>query len=325
MSIISRAISRPRPIWLTVLISLVLLLIPFGAALADGLLDAFLRQGMWRFFLMAPIVIGYILVVAQWLAKSDSDLLKAFRPLMLVEDDVFEQLAREAVHIHPVGEGIALLLGAMIGLAISLPWLKWMSTFWLSLYMPVSLCLMWSILAWVIYYSLASTKLVTAIHRQPLKVDILDPKPFEPMGRYSLTVSLVFIGGIALGFIFGLDVKNILAWQSWVINLPLMCVPVVVFFLNMRETHHLLVVEKKWQLQQVSKKIHLVGQVIQSKIAREESLGDVGTEFTALVVYEARLRAASTWPYNTAMLRTLFLTIFVPLLVRGFSVVLFGQ
>jgi hypothetical protein len=48
-------------------------------------------------------------------------------------------------------------------------------------------------------------------------------------------------------------------------------------------------------------------------------------EFTALAAYEARLRAAPTWPYNTAMLRTLGLTIFVPLVVRGLSLLLFGQ
>jgi hypothetical protein len=274
---------------------------------------------------MAPVVISYILIVSHWMAKSDSDLLKAFRPLVLIEDEAFDRLARDASRIHPAGEGIALLLGALIGLGMSLPWLKSMDTFWLRLYVPISLSMMWGILAWVIYYSMASTKLVTALHRQPLKVDILDTKPFEPMGRYSLVISLVFVGGIALGIVFGLDVKNIFAWQSWVINLPLLCVPVIVFFLNMRETHRLLAAEKKRQLQAVTKKIRLVSQVMQSNITREESLGDTAIEFTALVAYEARLRTASTWPYNTGMLRTLFFTLLLPLVVRGLSALLFGN
>jgi hypothetical protein len=163
------------------------------------------------------------------------------------------------------------------------------------------------------------------LHRQPLKVDILDTKPFEPMGRYSLIISLVFIGGIALGFIFSVDVKSVLAWQSWAVYLPLICVPLIVFFLNMRATHRLLASEKKRQLQAVTQKIRLISQGMQSKLTREEALGDTAMEFTALVAYEARLRTASTWPYNTGMLRTLFFTLLLPLFVRGLSAILFGQ
>lgn len=323
MSIFNRIIARPRSIWLTIFISLILLLVPFAAALADGLWDELFSQGNWRPFFTAPIVIIYILVVSQWLARSDSDLLKAFRPLVLIDDETFDRLAREASRIHPGGEGIALLAGALIGLGISLPWMKWMITFWLRLYIPVSLCLMWSMLVWVIYDSIASTKLVTVLHRQPLKVDILDTKPFEPMGRYSLIISLVFVGGVALGMIFGLDVKNIFAWQSWVINLPLLCIPVIIFFLNMRTTHRLLAGEKKRQLQVITQEIRIVSHTMQSKIARGETLGETAIEFTAMIAYETRLRATSTWPYNTGMLRTLFFTLLLPLVVRGLSALLF--
>ena len=37
-------------------------------------------------------------------------------------------------------------------------------------------------------------------------------------------------------------------------------------------------------------------------------------EITALVVYEKRLQAARTWPYNVIILRTLFFSVFIPLL-----------
>ena len=35
-------------------------------------------------------------------------------------------------------------------------------------------------------------------------------------------------------------------------------------------------------------------------------------DISALIAYEERLQAARTWPYNTAMLRTLFFSIIVP-------------
>ena len=42
------------------------------------------------------------------------------------------------------------------------------------------------------------------------------------------------------------------------------------------------------------------------------SAGTLGAEINALVAYETRLQAASTWPYDTAMLRTLFFSVIFP-------------
>jgi hypothetical protein len=325
MSLFERIIARPRSLWLTIIISLLILTTPLAIIALDGMWEAIFSLGNWRPLFMAPAVIVYILLVSQRMAKGDSDLVKAFRPLLLIDDETFEQLAHKVKHISKVGETVALFIGVLLGLGISLTWLTWTTTFWLRIYVPVSLGLMWGILCWLIYYSFASTKLVTALHRQPLKVDILDTKPFEPVGRNSLVASLVFIGGIALGMFFSLDVKNILAWESWAINVPLLCVPVIVFFLNMRHTHRLLAAEKKRELGVVGQKILRLSALLRRRLAQEESLGEIAGEYSALIAYEARLRAASTWPYNTAMLRTLFFTILVPLLVRGASALLFGQ
>ena len=38
----------------------------------------------------------------------------------------------------------------------------------------------------------------------------------------------------------------------------------------------------------------------------------MGSEINALVAYEERLKATSTWPYDTAMLRTLFFSVIIP-------------
>ena len=46
----------------------------------------------------------------------------------------------------------------------------------------------------------------------------------------------------------------------------------------------------------------------------------MAAEYSALVAYEARVRTAQTWPYNTSMLRTLSIS----LLMRAISSVLFG-
>jgi amino acid transporter len=325
MSRFGRFIAGPRPLWATILISLLLVLSPFGVVALDGLWDSFLGQGRWRPMLLAPVVIVYILVVSQWMNRSNAVMLAAFRPLVRIDDDGFDHLTREASRLHPAGEWIALVVGVLLGFGLSLTWQLGTNFIWLKVYVPVSLCLMYGLLAWIIYSSIASTRLVAALHRQPLKIDIWDIKPFESMGRHSLVNSLVFVGGITLGVIFGLDAENIRYWPTWVIYLLLMAVPVVLFFLNMRPTHRLLKSEKDRHLSAVSQKIRLASREMQSRIVRDESLGETSAEYTALVAYEARLRAISTWPYNPPMLRTLFLTILAPLVVRGLSILFFGQ
>lgn len=325
MSLIERLITRPRPLWQTICISLLLLLAPLGAISADGMWDSVLLWGNLRLYFVAPVVIVYILFVSQWMSKSDSNLTKAFRPLLLIDDDGFDALVHKAASLKPKHQLLALMGGLLIGVWISLPWVRATQTFWLRLYVPVSLCLMWGLLAWIIYSSMAGTKLIRVLHQQPFRVDILDIKPFEPMGRYSLVNSLVFVGGIILGLLFGLDMENILSWQNWLVYLPLMCVPVVIFFLNMQPTHRLLANEKKRELASVTHEIQRVGAVLRAHIARGESMGESAGEYSALLAVEARLRVASTWPYNTGMLRTLFVSILGPLLVQEILILLFNQ
>jgi hypothetical protein len=43
-----------------------------------------------------------------------------------------------------------------------------------------------------------------------------------------------------------------------------------------------------------------------------QDAGMLGAEINALVAFEERLLAASTWPYDTAMLRTLLFSVIIP-------------
>jgi len=305
-------------------VSLFLILVPLGATHLDGAWDVVLAQGFWRPLLVPSVVIVYILAAAQMMTQSEAHMLKAFRPLVLVSDDDFDRLVREASRISPSGEVIAFGAGAIFGFWAGGYWLVVANTIWLRLYGPVSQSLMMGLLGWTIYYSIASTRLNAALHRQPLQIDILDTKPFEPMGRNSLVAALVFVGGITLGVVFGLDVEHVFSWQAWLFYLPLAPLPVLVFFLSMRDTHHVLAAEKNRELQVVAQKIQHAGREMRTRIAEHESLGTIAGEFTALVAYEERLQAASTWPSNIGMLRTLFFTILVPLVGRVLSDILFG-
>jgi len=48
------------------------------------------------------------------------------------------------------------------------------------------------------------------------------------------------------------------------------------------------------------------------ELEKGESAAESAQRVSALTAYEARLLQARTWPYNTAMLRAVFVSILVP-------------
>jgi hypothetical protein len=171
---------------------------------------------------------------------------------------------------------------------------------------------MFGLLGWTIYVLMASTRLTAALHRPPLCIDIFDTSPFEPIGRQSLLSALVFVGGIVLGMIFGVGQGSIFAWQTWFMIFVLALVPVFVFFLNMRPTHRALAAEKGRELEAVGRNIRKACRTLMERVAADESTGSLGAEINALMAYEERLRTARTWPYDTAMARTLLFSVVIP-------------
>ena len=323
MSIYSRYIARPRPMWIILVVSMLLLLSPVGAVSLDGNLNSLFTQGQWRPVFLSPIVIIYILIVSQLMAKTDTRMLEGFRPVLKINDEIFNRLVIDSSRIHPILEIGALLVGVVIGIPMGLSWT--IETSWLRIYIIASLSSMYGLLFWTIICLIAGTKLISMLHQQPMDVNILDIRPFEPVGRHSLISALVFVGGVVLAMLFGLDLNNIMLWQTWAFILPLLAVPVLIFFLNMRHTHRILLNEKKRQLTLLAHEIHKASHRIQAYLAQGGNLEDASSGYASLVMYEARIRTASTWPYNIGMIRTLFISILLPLFIKGISFILFGE
>jgi hypothetical protein len=311
-SLFDKLISRQRHPLITAAIGLLLTLPSIGAAWLDGVVDDFFSQGHWRLLLLPPTVIVYILIVAPILTRVETSVIQAFRPLVLKDDDSFDRLVSEASRVNPLGEVIAFSVGAVLGLWIGQTWLSGEDVFWLKLSLPLCASLMFGLLGSAIYSTMASTGLTAELHRQPLRVDIFNTKPFAPIGRQSLSIALVFVAGIALSMVFGFDQESFFDWRNWLIIVFLALVPVLVFFLNMRDTHRVLAAEKKRELEAVQRNILLACRTLMQRMAANESTGTLAAEINALVAYEARLLAARTWPYDTAMLRTLFFSVIFP-------------
>ena len=311
-SIWIRLIGRRRPSWITLVIGLLLILAPLVAAHFDGLLTDLFSQGHWRLMLGPAMVIVYILVVAPFVEQAEAGVIDAFRPLVLIDDEAFDQLIVEASRVNPIAEGVAFGLGAVLGVWIGQSWVLDSDAFWLRLVLTPSIGLMFGLLVWTIFVALTGTRLNAALHRQPLRVDIFDTKPFWPVGRQSLIIALVFVGGIVLGMLFSFVEDSMLDWRNWILYSLLALVAILIFFLNMRPTHSVLAAEKKKELGAVQERILLACRALMARIEAEEDTGTQGADINALVAYEKRIQETSTWPYDTAMLRTLFFSVIFP-------------
>lgn len=173
---------------------------------------------------------------------------------------------------------------------------------------------MFGVIGWTIYVSFVGTRFTGAILRLPLRIEPLDTTPFEAIGRQSLLLALVFVGRITISLLSSVnDLGVIRDWRFWVLYFPIVSVPVIIFFLNMRPTHAVLAA-KNQELNAVRDQIISTGKALMEHLANGQDAAQPAQLTDALLAYEDRLKEARTWRYNTAMLRTLFISVLVPVI-----------
>jgi hypothetical protein len=315
-TLFDRTFGTSRPLYVKLLVGLVLLGLPFVAATLDGVLREFVSSGTWRMFILPPTIILYIWLLAPIMTRVSLEVVESLRPVVDLDEQSFDRLVAEASFINPRKEGMAFAVGFLLGILSAIASGLDAEVMWLSAYILVSNSLMYGLLAWIIYGSVASTRVHAELHQQKLHFDILDASPFNAIGRQSLLLAVVFVGGITLSFLLAFQPENVVAPEFWLVYLVLIVATVLIFFLNMLPTHRALSMEKDRQLSNVQAHFRRASRSLMERMENDLTSGDRGdlaAEINALAAYEARLQAARTWPYNTTMLRTLFFSVLLPL------------
>jgi hypothetical protein len=313
-SLFDRVISRPRFRWGPLIVALLILLAAFAAAALDKRLPDLVTSDRWRAVLLTPALILYIVLVSRAMARMEDGVVRAFRSLLPLDDEGFNRLLAGSSRIRPRDEILAFAAGVILGLVIAMlgspqP-TSWLGTYWLA-----SSCLMYGLLAWTIYASFVGTRLTTALLRQPLHIGPFDAPAFHAVGMQSLVLSLVFVGAIMLSLLFPASQPATL-WNLgvWLPYLPIVALVVTVFFLNMLPTHRVLSRAKEEAMKRARQQIQRAGQEILLRMEADQETGSLAAEISALAAYQQRLDTARTWPYNTAMLRSLFFSVLAPII-----------
>ncbi len=311
-SLFDHWISRPKRPWIGVIVAILLLVAPFLVAWVEGHMPWLIATGRWRSMLVSPTIIIYVLAVSPRQAALEAQVFDSLLPLLVDEHAGLSRLAKQAGGMSVAREVAAFCVGAALAVTMSSQGLRNEFT-WLELVLVVEQALMYGLLGVVIYGSLASTRVTSALLGLDLKIDPLDVSPFVAIGRQSLWMALIFVGGITLSLLFiGMQPGYLLLWEFWVVYGPLIVVPVIVFFLNMAPTHRRLQAARDAELKRVGALIRQECSAMVRQLEGGEEPSGAEQRITALTAYEARLQQARTLPYNTAMLRTVFVSVLIP-------------
>ena len=312
-SLFDRLIIRLYRTRLLIPLCLFLILLPIVLAFVDGQLRQFFSTDLWRALLIQPAIIIYILLIPLFFQRIRERVIAGLRLVVQLADEEFKQLVVEKSRVDPRGELIAVSIGALVGWFLKSGWAITLDAPWIQAYQTISTVLMYSAIAWSIHGAVASTRLNRALLRQPLEVDIFDIRPFEPIGRESVLISLTFIIGATLGMIFSITRQFVLTFESFVFYVFFAAVAILVFFLNMRDTHRVLADTKERELDLAQKHISQAYQVLKHKAQDGEAVQAIAAEMNVWIACKERLNKTRTWPYNTEMIRNLLISTLMPI------------
>ena len=307
-------LSLPRK-WTLLTIGVLLVFLPLGIAYLEGVADRILTDGIWRNLFIQPVLIVYVLILAQPLQHTREGVAKALRSIVLLDDDSFHSLVKQACRLNAVGELIGFGLGVVFIFILGGRFEVYENAVWVSMYIYSFSILMWGMIGWFTYGAFSVTRLTRKLLQQPLGLNIFNPKPFEPVGRQSLVLSLTFIGGITISLIFSFDPSTTFRISTWIIYGCLLLVTVLVFYFNMHDTHRILTDAKADIRESVDRSLAISLYKLQELSSSDEDTHLIATEINAWAIFKQQVKETRVWPYNTEMLQTLFVSVLIPLII----------
>jgi hypothetical protein len=299
-------------------VAAVLLLLLILATFLDGAINDLSTWRFWQNNLEGPVVIIYILVVHVFMWRLRERAIQVFRPLLLLDEDDFNRLAAKTSAPNRRREWTSVLIGVGFVVVLGQPWnLGWGSgELWWSVYLVITGSLMNGLLAWLIYDTLTGVFRINRLSRRDLKLDIFNTELLTPIARWSLGISLAFVGGISLSLVFGTQ-ESLLRWQSITMYVILVCVTGLIFFLSMWSTHGAMARVKRRELQLVQQHLRVASSKLKERAAdgRLGRMEELSSTITAWVSYERRIKESPEWPFDAGIIRRLMASTLAPVAV----------
>jgi len=281
----------------------------------DGARSNFCDGEFWQKTIIELIQFSYILILYPFIWRLRERAIQVFRPLVNLDDVAFNRMAAKVSIPNRRWEWVAFALGATVNLAVGQPWnLPWKSgELWTSVYMVIYGLIYNGLLYWLIYDTLASTIQHNRLVRHPLNLDILETNLLAPVARWSLGISLAFVGGISLGLV-NQTWEDLLNWDAIFTYSMLICVTVMMFFLSMWAAHKAIATIKNRELAFAQKHLIEASREIKERAANGplERAEELFSIISLWETYQRLVKGVPTWPFNATIIRRLATSFLVP-------------
>jgi hypothetical protein len=300
---------------LTIAVGLLLTLLMFLAAYADGGIRTSDLRALWNMGL-EPAIIVYVVATNSLLFRRWGLAIDALGPLT-----VRPELVEQGRAVSRRGEWAALLLGAAFAIWITSS--ESLHGRWLLVYRILSNIFMFGVMALLIYDGLARAWRLKSIVRAGLQLDLFNRHALAPLARWGQIVSLTFVGGICLSLIFQ-SYETLYTVQSLVVYSILIAVSLTLFFSSIWSIHGALVAAQERELAVVRGHWIRARHDLLDKLANDTQ-NEVAEFYEPIVVlsaYESLVLSASTWPFNPKIVREVLASLIAPVLIYGLKIAL---
>ena len=294
----------PRYTAFVVVLALALALLLALAAYAQGVSPIGVGSGLWMLSL-DPVMLVYILALhplmhRRWVRAMHS--LQALAP---------QAGAARRARPGRAGEWLAMLLGAIAGLAVArrVPGVEG----WLRLYGEATSALMFALLAAAVYSSVARSRHLAAYSRG-LELNVFDGHLLTPFARWGQSLSLVFVGGISLSLVFQ-SYESLRSVEGVIIYGCMVVVAMTLFFMSMWTIHVALAKAQDKELATVRRDLAATREALlhQRAAGTAGAAPDAYLPVVVLGLYEQQVLDASTWPFNPTIVGRVFASAVAPL------------
>lgn len=269
----------------------------------------------WRVGLQGPAIIIYILLIYPILTRMGDNAIESIIPWVNMNTEELDKLDSRYRMPSRVGEFISLTIGILFILILSQPW-KGIGDLH-NIYLLIIEIVMFGLLSLLIFYGFRNARYITLINKN-LKLDLFDIDVLSPIARWSLSISLAFIGGIVISIVFQ-NIDNLIQWQVILIYVILVVSTVAMFFIALWSTHMAIVNIKRRELNVVEEKLAQACRKLMQN-ARENnkptnSSESLNYEVATWALYERRIRETKEWPFNAGIIGRLVISIVSPALI----------
>jgi hypothetical protein len=298
-------------------VGLALLLLYMLSVYADGMQEWFGYLDFWKGSIEPPAILTYVLLVHYILDISGRKAVQSLRPVVALDDTTFDEL------VARMSEGILRYqwVPMVVFAGLSVPLLEmwdWPNGFlWSTAVSRAIPLLEYAVIGSAMYLVVARNRFFTELFKQPVSIDVFNPAPVRPMGRWGLSVSATIMGGVTISVLLVGDPQEILSLEHLPMYLVATAAAVLAFFGSMSSTHRVLVQAKERELNAIRSNLSTMYRELRkcSEAGKFGGTDEMANAITAYLEYERRIAEAQEWPYTVNTLRGLFATVLLPITV----------